>query len=340
MTIVRAVVPREVARRLARGDEVVGGHAVFCVRQFDVVDGGSRRLEHGVGFVHALAHLRVETLRVVFRHAADLQPRERLLEQFAVARHLGGERRRVARVVAGDRLEHEGAVGGRAGHRADLVEARRKRHEPAPADPAVGRLEPRDAAQAGWLTDRAARVGADGHGGHVGRHARGRAAARSAWCPREIPGVFHRAEGGVFIGAAHRELVHVRLADDHGIGGPQPGHGVGVVRRAEAGEHLGGACRGQIASAEGVFDRHGQARERPERLAGLAPCVDSGCGRERPFAVDLQKRVDRAVEPGGPIEEGLGALHRRHVALPDGGHDLDGGKFGGLHGCEDGSGRA
>ena len=178
---------------------------------------------------------------------------------------------------------HERAVGGRAGHRADLVEARGEGHEAAAADAAVGGLEAGDAAQAGRLADRAARVGADRHGRHVGGHAGGRAAARAARGPREIPGIVHRAEGGVFVRAAHRELVHVRLADDHGVGLPQPGHHVGVVRRPEAGEHLRGAGRGLVGRAERVLHaRRAGRRVVPSGLPALRRASMSAARRAAP----------------------------------------------------------
>ena len=261
----------------------------------------------------------------------DPQARQRLLEHRRVSRHCIGERCCIAAVMPGDRLHHQGGVGGRAGHGADLVEARCEGDEPPAADPPVGGLEAGDPAEAGGLTDRAARVGADGDSRHVGGHAGGRSAAGAAWSPREIPRVFDRPECRVLVGAAHRELVHVCLADDHGIGLPQPRHHLGVVGGTEAGEHLRGARCRLVSGAEGVLDGDGQSGERPDRLAGLPARVDVGCSCQSSVAVDVEKRVDRPVELVDPVEKLLGDLHRGDVALPDGGHEVDGGEFERLH---------
>src|SRR6185312_6927612 len=51
---------------------------------------------------------------------------------------------RVARVVAGERLQHDRAILGGPRLRADMVEAERGRRNPGAADETVGRLEPGD----------------------------------------------------------------------------------------------------------------------------------------------------------------------------------------------------
>ncbi len=41
-------------------------------------------------------------------------------------------------------------------------------------------------------------------------------------CALQIPRIAGELVGGVFGGGAHGELVHVRLADDHGVRRPEP----------------------------------------------------------------------------------------------------------------------
>jgi hypothetical protein len=134
----------------------------------------------------------------------------------------------------------------------------------------------------------------------------------------------HVTEGGVFVGAPHRELVHVRLADDHGVGPPQPGHRVGVVGRPVAGQHPRGAGGGEVGRAEGVFDGDGESGEGPERLAGLAAGVDRGRLVEGPLTIHGQKGVHPTIHRRDPVEKGLGAGHGRQVARPHGGDQVDG----------------
>ena len=91
VAIVGSVVPRQIARRLAGGDEVVGGHAIFRVGQLDVVHGRAGRLEDGERLLDPLGDLGVEPRGVVLRDAADPHAGERLLQELHVVRHLGGE---------------------------------------------------------------------------------------------------------------------------------------------------------------------------------------------------------------------------------------------------------
>ena len=130
------------------------------------------------------------------------------------------QRRRVARVVAGDRFEQERRVAHVAGERADLVERRGEGDQPVARDAAVGRLQPDDAAEAPPAG---------------GSSRRCRCRARRALGPRPRPPPSRRDEppgtrsgprgcargqkARVLGRRAHRELVHVRLAEQHGAGG-------------------------------------------------------------------------------------------------------------------------
>ena len=172
VSIVSSVVASQIARRLAGGDEVVRGNAGIGVRHVDVDDRRPGCPEGGKRLLDGMGHLGVETGPEVRRHPADPHPLQRPLEIGAVGGDGEVERGGVAGIVAGDRLEKERTVGGGAGHRADLIEARREGHQPPPAHPAVGRLQAGDPAQACRLPDRAAGVGADRHRCHVGSHAR------------------------------------------------------------------------------------------------------------------------------------------------------------------------
>ena len=133
-----------------------------------------------------------------------------------------------------------------------------------------------------------------------------------------------RAEGGVLVRSPHGKLVHVRLADDDGVGGPQPRHHLGVVRGAKAGEHLRGTGCRLVERAQRVLDGHGKPGQRAERLALLPLLVDRGGGADGPFPVDRQKSIDLAVEPFDPLKEGLGGPQGRQIAVADGGDEVDG----------------
>ena len=295
------------------------------------MDRGPCGLEGGERLLDTVRHLRVEAWPKVLRDAADPETGERLLEHRRVLRHLIGERCGVARVVARDRLHDQRRIGRGSGHRADLIEARCEGHEATSADPAVGGLQAGDPAESGRLSDRATGIRADRDGGHVGCHAGRRAAARAARRPREVPRIVDGTERRVFVRAPHRELVHVGLADEHGVGLSQSSHHVGVVGRPIAREHLRGTGRRLVGGAEGVFHGHGEAGQWTERLAGFAAGVDIGGLGQRSIAIDMQEGIDRAVRPGDSIQKGLGDLHGGDVTLPDRGDEVDGGEFERLH---------
>ena len=80
----------------------------------------------------------------------------------------------VARIVAGERLQHQRAILGGPRHRADMVEAEGGRRDAGAADETVGRLEPGDAAKGRRAADRAAGVGADAAEDQPGRDRRRR----------------------------------------------------------------------------------------------------------------------------------------------------------------------
>ena len=217
--------------------------------------------------------------------------------------------RGIVGVGAGDHAQEEGRVGEVVSEGADLVERAGERDQAIPADPAVGRLEADDAAKGRRLADRAAGVGAESQRSQTGRDGRRRAAGRAAGHADSIPGVFGRPVRAVLRRRAHRELVHVGLAEQDRAGGPELGDHGGVVRRAEVPQHTAAASRRLALDAEHVLDRHGYARETADHFAALSPGVDgSGLGQDA-----LRIEMDENVEPPGAlasIQQGANHLFR------------------------------
>src|SRR5439155_5664596 len=121
---------------------------------------------------------------------------------------------------------------------------------------------------------------------------------------------------------AHRELVHVRLAQDDGRYGAELLRDVGVVRGDVPVEDL--RARGALAAGQRdeVLERDGQAEERVQRIDRCAPRapgrgeldVDGVRFRGGAIAVDRQPRIQRQVLALGDVEVGRGELARRDVA--------------------------
>ena len=254
-----AVVAGQVRGRLGRGDDVVRGEAVVGVRQADLLDDRARRPRARRPPRGCAPRRRAPCPATKYSLG---RPRRLPRSEAAASSSLWarvssvvgdgfGRRGRVALVASGDRVQQGRRVADVAGERPDLVERAREGHDPVAADPAVGRLHPDDPAQGGRLADRAAGVGPDRERRVERGHGRGRAAAAAAGHPVECPRVGGRAVRGVLGRGAHRELVHVRLAEDDRARVPQALGDVGVVR-----------ARG---SPRGCASRRCTGRPRPTR---------------------------------------------------------------------------
>ena len=150
-------------------------------------------------------------------------------------------------------------------------------------------------------------------GASNGGDGRGRAAARAAGDAVEVPRVVGRTVRGVLGRRAHRELVHVRLAERHETGGARARDDRRVERRHVALEDLRSARRGHVGRDEHVLDRERHAGDGAELLAGGAAAVDVGRDIERVVA-DVQEGVDVAVHGRDAVEVGLRRLDARDLA--------------------------
>jgi hypothetical protein len=197
-----------------------------------------------------------------------------------------------------------------AGQRADLVERRREGDDPVAAHPPVSRLHADDPRERRRLADRAARVGPDPEWHVIRRDGRRRPAAAAAGDAVEIPRIRRRPEGRVLRGRAHRELVHVRLAEDHGSSVAQALGDVRVVRGdiALQDPRASGAltARHRDEVLQGDWDSEKRVERRGGGRAIAAGRRKPDVGRvgflERPTAVDRQPRVQGVVLALGDVQ--------------------------------------
>ena len=159
------------------------------------------------------------------------------------------------------------------------------------------------------------------------RHRRTRPTRRAAGDPVEVPRVAGDAVRGVLGRRAHRELVHVRLAEDDHAPALQPLDHRGVVRRTPPLEDLRPAGRGRTPHREDVLQRQRHSGERTQRLAVGARAVDRICLGERELAVDVQEGVDGLVGALDAVEVRL-ATSRADTSPPA----IDRGDLGGARG--------
>ena len=204
-------------------------------------------------------------------------------------------------IVQETRIEHSTRDG------TDLVEAGCQGDRAVAAHPAVRRLDADRTGDVRGLADRSAGVRAESERCFERGHRRCRAAARAARDAVEIPRVTGRAVRGVLGGRAHRELVHIGLAERHEAGSAGARHDGRVVGRQVALEDLRSARGGLIRRDQDVFDRQRNAGERMQLLPRRACAVDGvGCGQGT--VVDVQERVHIPVDGRDPIQERLGGL--------------------------------
>ena len=226
-----------------------------------------------------------------------------------VIRRAGRHRGGVRRVVAGDRVQQERGVPDAARERADLVEGGGIRDQAVARHAAVGGLDADHAAVRGRLPDRTAGVRAQRSQAQARGHGGGRAAARAARDPGEVPRVAGDLEPGILRGRPHRELVHVELADDHGTFLLEPADDRGVVGRDEIAEDLRAAGGADPPGAEHVLDGEGNPGE-----GAAFPGGDGLVGRrrllERLIRRDGQEGADPAVDRRDPVQNRPGQLPR------------------------------
>ena len=221
-----AVEPGQVRRHLRRQDQVVGGQREVEVRAVHLGDLGAQLGELVDRGVERRQHaLLVAVAAQLPDHAdpdtAQVARRARLRRGDDVG-HLGVDRRRVPRVVTGDHLVQQRGVEHRARARPALVQRRRAGDQAVARHRAVGGFDADRRGQRGGLPDRPAGIRPDRQRRLERGQRRGAAAAGTAGHPVDVPRVARRPERRVLGGRAHRELVHVRLAQDRDARGAQP----------------------------------------------------------------------------------------------------------------------
>ena len=204
ITVLDAIVARQVGGAFGGGDDVVAGQGVFRSGQGYLPDFGAQigQLADGGGYggAHAGVHTGVRAISEIFRRHPNAPSGNIPGKGAAVVGYDIGQGGGIAGVAAGDGLQYQGAVGGVPGQRPNLIQRRGVGHQPVAADPPVGGLEAGDAATGRRLPNAAAGVGAQGKGGGTGGHCGRRTAAAAAGDAGGVPGVAGGEKGGVFGG--------------------------------------------------------------------------------------------------------------------------------------------
>ncbi len=240
-----------------------------------------------------------------------------MAEERGVIQHRPLGARRVARVMAGQGLQHQRAILGGPRHRTDMVEAEGGGGDPGTADEAIGRLDPGNAAQRRRPSDRAAGVGADAAEDHARSDRRAGAAAAAGGEVLGVPRVARRRCGQVEARPAIGELMRRQLAHQHRSGGGKA-FGAGCVGVGNVvGEELRLAGGRNASGVDDVLEPDRDAVQRPLR----AIRHDRRFGRprlgQRPLGRRIDKGVQSAVERCDAIEAGARQFDRRQLLRRD-----------------------
>ena len=200
-----------------------------------------------------------------------------------------------------DRLaeQHRGDAGegrGVAREPAGRVGARRLRQHAGEVEPAVGRADAVEAAEARRHAHRAAGVGAERGVAQPCGHRRGRARRGAAGHAVGRRGVQRRAVEGVLAEDAERDLVGDGLADQRGAG----------VEQASAPPRRGASGTGGRSASPGCRRRSGGRRRRTDpwrrrsgRRAGRRRALDAHARAGHEGADVVGHRMSEAIRPGG-----------------------------------------
>ena len=203
-------------------------------------------------------------------------------------------------------VERQREILDRAGDRPEVVEGVDERERTGAAQPAVGRLQPEQAAQRGRHADRAVGVGTQRQRHFARRHRRTRAARRAAGHARRVARIAARPIVGVLAGEVVGVLAHVETAHEDRTGRLELAHQRAVARGYRSIDvDLRAGSRRQALYVEQVLDREGHAGQRTAMGAG----VDLGGALAGARSHDVGEGVDRGLA-------GLDAGQRR---LDDGG---------------------
>jgi len=225
--------------------------------------------------------------------------------------------------VAGQRLQHEGAVLRGARHGPGVIERPRERDHAGPAHPPVGRLEPGDAAEGGRTPDGSAGVGAERAHRQAGGQGRAGAAARAARDVIEVPRVARGRKPVARKLDAEGELVGDQLAEhDHAgplqarhAGAVRVGHPVGQERGARGGADAPGRVEVLVGDRDAGEWAGVAARERGLRGAGVGERALRG---DRHVGVEsLVERLDAAQQVGRVVHRPELAAAEQAAQLPD-----------------------
>ncbi|MNV35919.1 hypothetical protein D3C71_1273800 [compost metagenome] len=200
------------------------------------------------------------------------------------------EGRRIAFVLALDRIEHNGLIQHAVGNDAGGIERERQRNDAATTDQPQRRSKTHRAGDAGRRPDRAARVRPQREGGKRRRHRGGRTAAGAGSIPLGVPRIQRLAAKRAVAKPAkgRRQFRQVGFAEQNGLPVDQLLDGEGILAWHRRTQHEGTTGGDHTSGVKVVLHHEWNAGQR---------CVFKS-GVFRPFSIPLAGLIDRLFIDG------------------------------------------
>ena len=207
------------------------------------------------------------------------------------------DRARAARGIVGvgtlHRVIGQREIADTARERAEMIETRHERKRTRARQPAVGRLQPKNAAERRRHPDRAVGVGSERQRHQPAADRGAGAARRAAGHPRHVVRVARRSVMHVLARKIIGVFAHVERADQHRAGRFHPLDQGGVARRwRKVPIDLRSGAGGEPLHVEQILDGEGHAGQRARILAGR----DGGIDRLRPGAGAIGGHVGEGIQ--------------------------------------------
>ena len=166
-------------------------------------------------FFDFVADAAVKAFGEIVARDANAHPFYRFRDFVGVSRNRRGGGSGIVGVASGNGLQNGGNIFHIVGKRADTIERGSERDQAVARNAAVAAHHRGNAAERSGLADGASGIGAErGDGQPRGNRGSGSSAGATGNAVHRMR-IFHRAVGGVFIGAAHGEFVAICFAEDY-----------------------------------------------------------------------------------------------------------------------------
>src|SRR5882762_3650622 len=224
---------------------------------------------------------------------------------------------RIVRIAPSHYLQHRRHVRHVPRKRPDTVQRRRKRNQSIPRNAPVTSHHRRNAAKRSRLPDGSARIRSKRSHRQIRRHRRRRSATRATRHSARRRRILHWPIGRILVGAPHRELIAIRLAQNHRARRFQSANRRRVVRWNVIVQNLRTTGSPHPARADHILHRNRHTSQRRQLLARRHRRVNLVRLRVRPLFAQRQICIQLPIPRRNPFKVLRRQLPRRNLLRRD-----------------------